>query len=341
MMQALLHRLLTKTSNDLNQAQQELKWLTIYVLQQTKNPILNKLKTSIISTNEIIKNLNNNEKLLLSKYVNERVEKSKPLQYILGTQPFCDLEIITKPPVLIPRWETEEWTSRLIALLKPRFSTNTTFASQKSSFKIIDICTGSGCIALALSNALPKNSCYINGVDISNDALSLANLNLSIMDSCKKIHNHVEFFHFDIMKSTDEQIYEFMQKSNGYDLVVSNPPYISHDEYLTLDEDVRLWEDKLAMVADENGTIFHNRIAYLTARYLFKKNSPFTNVWKNKIPQLVMEIGGSHQISSIVEELKKYNFKSVDIWKDSAGKAGHALVSEKGKQLKRLSAILR
>ncbi|CAG8526173.1 17993_t:CDS:1 [Racocetra fulgida] len=122
------------------------------------------------------------------------------------------------------------------------------------------------------------------------------------------------------MKSSDEQIYKFMQKSNGYDLVVSNPPYISHDEYLTLDEDVRLWEDKLALVADENGTIFHSKIVYLTAKYLLRKNSPYTNAWKNKMPQLVIEIGGSHQISRIVEELKKYNFKSVDIWKDSAGK---------------------
>ncbi|CAG8603681.1 7628_t:CDS:2 [Cetraspora pellucida] len=315
-MQALLHRLLIKTSNDLNQAQQELKWLTIYVLQQTKNPILNKLNTSIISINEIIKNLNDKEKLLLSKYVNERVDKSKPLQYILGTQPFCDLEIITKPPVLIPRWETEEWTSRLIALLKPHFSTSTT----KSPFKIIDICTGSGCIALALSNALPHNSCYINGVDISNDALSLANLNLSTISSCKKLNNHVEFFHLDIMKSTDEQIHEFIRKNNGYDLVVSNPPYISHDEYLTLDEDVRLWEDKSALLADENGTIFHSRIAYLTTKYLLRKNSPFINVWKNKVPQLVIEIGGSHQIFKVVEQLKRNNFKFIDIWKDSAGK---------------------
>ncbi|CAG8645898.1 6548_t:CDS:2 [Dentiscutata heterogama] len=318
-MQSLLHRLLTKT-NDLSQAQQELKWLTIYVLQQTKNPILYKVKDSTISTNEIIKNLNNNEKIILSKYVSERVEKSKPLQYILGTQPFCDLEIITKPPVLIPRWETEEWTSRLIALLKPLLSINAILTSQKSSFKIVDICTGSGCIALSLSSALPQNSCYIHGVDISNDALSLANLNLSIMSSCKKLHNHVEFFHFDIMKTTDEQICEFMSKSNGYDLVVSNPPYISPDEYLTLDEDVRLWEDKLALVADENGTIFHSRIAYLTAKYLLKKNSQFNKVWESKVPQLVMEVGGNHQISMIVEELKKYNFKSIDIWKDSANK---------------------
>ncbi|CAG8476792.1 11210_t:CDS:2 [Scutellospora calospora] len=318
MIQALLHRLLTKT-NDLNQAQQELKWLAFYVLQQTKSPILNKLKSSMISTNEIIQNLNNEEKRILNKYVTERVEKSKPLQYILGTQPFCDLDIITKPPVLIPRWETEEWTNRLITLLKPLLQT-TTLTSPKSTFKIIDICTGSGCIALSLSNALPPNSYYINGIDISNDALSLANLNLSNMSSYKKLYNHVEFFHLDIMKSTDEQICEFMHKSNGYDLVVSNPPYISYDEYLTLDEDVRLWEDKLALVADNNGTIFHNRIAYLTAKYLLRKDSYFAKVWKNKVPQLVMEIGGSHQISRIVGELKKYNFKFVNIWKDSANK---------------------
>ncbi|RIB16259.1 hypothetical protein C2G38_2038708 [Gigaspora rosea] len=154
---------------------------------------------------------------------------------ILGTQPFCDLELITKPPVFIPRLETEDWIGRLIALLKPHFSTTTNLALQKGPFKIIDICTGSA------------------------------------MRSCKKLHNQVEFFHLDIMKSTDKQICEFMSKSNGYDLVVSNPPYISHDEYLTLDEDIKLWEDKLAFLSDENGTMFHSKISYLAAKYLLKK----------------------------------------------------------------------
>ncbi|CAG8785058.1 14217_t:CDS:2, partial [Acaulospora morrowiae] len=180
------------------------------------------------------------------------------------TQPFCDLEIIVKPPVLIPRWETEEWTHRLITRLMQFFEKSyLTRLSQSSNspFRILDICTGSGCIALSLARSLPPNSCHIHGIDISSDALSLANINLENINKKRKFENHVEFLHLDILQTPISEIKSFVQKAtkynydeenefnqdNGFDLIVSNPPYITHNEYATLDPDVRLWEDKCAL----------------------------------------------------------------------------------------------
>src|SRR5436190_17011983 len=132
-MKHLIKRLLSKNGNNINQAKQELKWLTQHVLQQTRK---NSFRLGE-------KNLNDFEKNLLNELINERVEKSKPLQYILGTQPFCDLEIITKSPVLIPRWETEEWTSKVISMLTPLLQPQKN--GERTKFEILDICTGSGC----------------------------------------------------------------------------------------------------------------------------------------------------------------------------------------------------
>ncbi|CAJ0843794.1 11719_t:CDS:2 [Entrophospora sp. SA101] len=147
-----IRRLLKVCDNNVSQAKQELRWITQHVLNQTKNNYYN--------CNNI-QQLDEKEKQTIALMVNDRVEKYKPLQYILGTQPFCDLEIITKPPVLIPsRWETEEWTNRLITKINSRiFSKNQKGIKNNNDInrngyldraegkqiEILDICTGSGC----------------------------------------------------------------------------------------------------------------------------------------------------------------------------------------------------
>ncbi|CAG8624888.1 1740_t:CDS:1, partial [Acaulospora morrowiae] len=95
--------------------------------------------------------------------------------------------------------------------------------------------------------------------------------------------------------------------------------------------DVRLWEDKCALVADDNGTVFHSRIAYLASKYLLKKKYRISH---NKItkdilhndnirtsaPHIVMEIGGGHQVKKVINDLKKYGFGCTEIWKDAMNK---------------------
>ncbi|KAI8148146.1 S-adenosyl-L-methionine-dependent methyltransferase, partial [Fennellomyces sp. T-0311] len=194
--------------------------------------------------------------VILNRQVQDRVVRHKPLQYILGSQPFGDLDIVTRPPVLIPRWETEEWVYRLIDLILPQLR------HKKESFRVLDICTGSGCIALALATHLPNASIF--ATDLSTDAIDLAQHNHQIHASL--IRNSVlRFKQIDVF---DDQAMNL----DPFDLIVSNPPYITRDEYEHLDPDVKQWEDVRALVADQEGTAIHRRIATLASNGLLKSN---------------------------------------------------------------------
>jgi release factor glutamine methyltransferase len=305
-MQHWIKRLLSMNGNNINRAKQELKWLTQHVLQRTRK--------NSFSLEE--KNLTKFERNLLNELINERVEKSKPLQYIIGTQPFCDLEIITEPPVLIPRWETEEWTSKVISILVPFLQSRK--CGKRTKFEILDICTGSGCIALSLAHHLPANSSNIHGIDISSNALSLAELNFYMFSSKNQIKNSVKFSKLDILNATQNEIdllINSTESGKGFNMILSNPPYVTHEEYKTLQDDVKLWEDKIALIADKDGTAFHERIAYLANGLL-----RFKDKMQNDLPRLIMEIGGSHQVRKVVNDLKNCGFKHLEIWKDAAKK---------------------
>ena len=108
----------------------------------------------------------------LEQWIERQVVDHEPLQYLLGSVPFGDVDILVESPVLIPRPETEEWCIQLIEFL-------TTVQNKK--LDILDLCSGSGCIAIALAQALPK--ARVIGADIDDAALSLANKNID--------HNHI------------------------------------------------------------------------------------------------------------------------------------------------------
>jgi release factor glutamine methyltransferase len=169
--------------------------------------------------------------------------------------------------------------------------------------RILDICTGSGCIALALAKHLPKDSAYITGLDISNKAIELANLNLNTHRSL--LRNSVEFHQKDVFEL------QLQQYLPAYNVIVSNPPYITNQEYKLLDQDVKNWEDPRALVAEEEGTRVHKRIVEV---------SKYCHPLWNDRPYLFMEIGGTHQIEALSEYMLKHGFKTVDIWKDLADK---------------------
>ncbi|KAF9919019.1 hypothetical protein BX616_002988 [Lobosporangium transversale] len=193
-------------------AGQEVKWLLQHARQQARlmiseNGSRNK-ESMILETGNSEPGLHHSEGLivaLMQSYVEQRVHERKPLQYILGTQPFMDLEILTRPPTLIPRWETEEWTARLATILSnewhlfqadQKIQCSMSSSVQKAAvtvdclkpghgsgtstsllFNILDICTGSGCIPLGLASALPHKSCRIFGIDIHPKAVELAREN--------------------------------------------------------------------------------------------------------------------------------------------------------------------
>ena len=225
---------------------------------------------------------------ILNRWISDRVERHKPLQYILKTQPFLRHEIKVRPPTLIPRWETEEWVARLIDELLPL-----------SQLNILDLCTGTGCIAIALAASLDQ--ARVVGLDISSSAVKLAQLN------GRFIKSDLVFKQGDLMQDQCiEQLRECVDQ--GFDLIVSNPPYISPRDYQTLDPQVKLWEDPRALVTrDSHGIEFYQRIVKVGPRLL----RPTTH----KIPRFVFEIG--HEQSSLVSSL--WSGPS-HVWPDLAGK---------------------
>ncbi|EGD96315.1 hypothetical protein TESG_03768 [Trichophyton tonsurans CBS 112818] len=189
----------------------------------------------------------------------------KPLQYILGDQPFGDLTILCKEGVLIPRQDTESYTTRIAQRLLAENRLNPT-----KSIRIIDVCTGTGCIPLLLHSLLASSipTISIIGVDISATALSLAkkNLEYNIRNGTllSRARDEIHFVHADILdprylESDGSELGKMLSRSNqghskGLDLLISNPPYISPRDFTngTTRRSVRLYEPTLALVPPPN-----------------------------------------------------------------------------------------
>ncbi|KKQ33527.1 MAG: Release factor glutamine methyltransferase [candidate division TM6 bacterium GW2011_GWF2_37_49] len=242
----------------------------------------------------------NRSELLLDKYakipceqadkfallLDQRVVQNKPLSYILGYVPFCDLNILIEPPVLIPRPETEEWVCWLISVLK---------VAGKKNFSVLDLCCGSGCIGLAVAKAFHQS--HVFGIDISEHAINLSKLN-----KIENQLNNIEFIQSDMFENLPENF--------TCDLIVSNPPYLSADEYVCLDADVRLWEDKNALVAGDAGMKFYETILLQASKYL--------NIYSSDIPSIVLEIGPAQWfIETLLQDL---NYENFEIYNDMHGR---------------------
>ncbi|KAL0087123.1 S-adenosyl-L-methionine-dependent methyltransferase [Phycomyces blakesleeanus] len=295
-----IRQLLPVCDHDAHLAQRQLAWL--------KEKVLADHRGSSTLESRLISHLSVAECNQLDEHVKERAN-NKPLQYILGTQPFCDLEIVTRPPVLIPRWETEEWTSRLIDILKPHAAAR---YSKENPLRVLDVCTGSGCIALAMSAHLPAARASILGLDIGSEAIDLARHNLKVLDD--ELQNPVEFRQQDIFDPVKEPF---------FDVVVSNPPYITTEEYAVLDADVKDWEDERALVALEDGTRVHKRIIEVVSAHTKpndSNNDKNKNIEEREFPRLIMEMGGSHQVDALSYSLEKHGFRNISVWKDLADK---------------------
>jgi release factor glutamine methyltransferase len=177
--------------------------------------------------------------LLRIRGVVKRLKHKEPFQYIMGETEFAGLLLKTDSRALIPRPETEE----LIALI-----------SQLSiSFgKILDLCAGSGCIALALQNQFPNAK--VLGLDLSKDAVALAKENAQRTDLA------VSFEEADVLT---------WRSTESFDLIVSNPPYIPHQEKLRMQSNVLDYEPHMALfVPDHDPLLFYRRIVELAEQCL-------------------------------------------------------------------------
>lgn len=173
-----------------------------------------------------------------------------------GTQPFGPLTLLTRPPVLIPRPETEDWALRLAHRLAPN-------ASQPIT--LLDLCTGSACIPLLLCAVWPRHSVRAYGVDVSPDAIQLARDNAALCG----LSGAYEPLLADIR---DPAFLVASGPSPPFDVITSNPPYIPRREYDQLSPSVKNYEDARALLGDPDpgheggrGLTFYRSIAKLIA----------------------------------------------------------------------------
>lgn len=211
-----------------------------------------------------------------------RIEKRKkhiPLQYIINKQNFYGLDLYVNESVLIPRYDTENIVDCIVK----------DFEGSKD-ISVLDLCTGSGCIAISLKkNGFEK----VFALDISDKALEVAKHNAYI-------HNaDITFIKSDLYKELPNDI--------RFDLIVSNPPYIRSGEIEKLDDEVKDFEPKLALDGGKDGLDFYKKILNLSKDFINKNGS------------LYFEIGYD-QAKDVVDLAKKEGYYNIKIIKDLSGK---------------------
>lgn len=193
----------------------------------------------------------NQSDLLKFHWAVEDLKQYRPIQHIIGYTDFCDCRIAVSPDVLIPRPETEEIVLRATELL------NDSGANVQEGI-FLDLCTGSGCIAIALAKQFPKAKVY--AVDISTKALDLAQKN------AERNHVAVEFVQSDILQET------IALPCPTFDLIISNPPYIQEKERCNMERNVLEYEPSLALfVPDKDPLKFYRAIGLYALQHLTYK----------------------------------------------------------------------
>lgn len=173
----------------------------------------------------------------------ERLKNGEPVQYIVGNVDFFDLNLDVNKNVLIPRFETEELVEKTLNYIQKYFH---------YPIRLLDMGTGSGCIALTLKKKL--ENCEVDASDISIKALEVAK------ENSKKNNLEVNFIQSDIFDNIDDK----------YDCLISNPPYIAYDEKIM--EIVKNNEPNNALYAKNNGLYFYEEILKNATNYLNEKN---------------------------------------------------------------------
>lgn len=210
-----------------------------------------------------------------------RLQKNEPIQYICGFAEFCGRKFRVAPGVLVPRPETAE-LARLIAEENP------------DARHVLDIGTGSGCIAITLDLMLPHAD--IDAWDISEEALTMARQNNDLLEA------NVRFARQDVLGDC------ISGNAASYDVIVSNPPYVTESEKADMAPNVLDWEPAQALfVPDEDPLLFYRRIADVGQALLLPNG------------RLYVEINQAYGLQT-AELFEKKHYRNVHIIKDIFGK---------------------
>lgn len=198
-----------------------------------------------------------------------------PIQYITNNQEFMKLNFYVDENVLIPQPDTEILVEEVINL-----------AQERENLRILDLCTGSGCIAISLAKFIKKAN--LTAIDISNKAIQVAKLNAEK----NLVHNNIKFIETDMFKNIEEQ--------SKFDFIVSNPPYINTKTIDVLSKEVQQ-EPKIALDGGEDGLKFYREIANNAFKYLKKDGYLCLEIGynqKEEVIELLMKTGEYKDIYS-------------------------------------------
>jgi len=268
-----IEEILKKEINNLKQNNIENSTLKAKILLEN---ILNVKKEYLLIHSE--EEVKQEDKIKYENCIKELI-KGKPLQYITNNQEFMGLNFYVDENVLIPQPDTEILVEKAIEIAE---------TTQKN--KILDMCTGSGCIAISLAKKI--NNAQITAVDISNSALKVANKN-AINNN---VENKIKFVNSDMFNNIEEK----------FDIIVSNPPYIETETINKLEIEVQN-EPHLALDGGIDGLKFYKIIANNAFEYL------------NENGYLLLEIGYNQQnsVTQLLQDIGKY--KNIETIKDLGG----------------------
>jgi len=238
----------------------------------------------------------------------KRRRRHEPLQYILGYEEFLGLKLMLGPGVLIPRPETEFMAEQAIKTVKretlsvkrnskntkrqtPQSRLNSSRITHHTSWSILDLCTGCGCLALALAKEFPNSEVY--GTDISEIAIGYANKNAEI--------NGIKNVTF--LKGS---FFQPVEKLFTADLIISNPPYVRTSDIKNLQPEIKDWEPVNAIDGGTDGLAFYRKLIPEARRYL-------------KGGGIIMLEIGAGQCSDVVDIIESSGYTQIEIIKDYAG----------------------
>lgn len=240
------------------------KFLLMYMLDETTEQFSNKLSEELSVEQE------NRYFDLINKNINE----DTPLSHLVGFDYFYDRKFKVTKDVLSPRMETEELIYKVIEYIKK---------SKKDSFKILDLCTGSGIIAITLKKEIVEKYTEIVASDISEKALSIA------IENANNNNANITFIKSDL----------FDNISGKFDLIISNPPYISYKDKITIKDSVLNYDPHLALFAEEDGIYFYRKIIENAVHYLSKDGVIFFEIGYDQ-KEKIFELGKNNNFITTV-----------------------------------------
>lgn len=206
--------------------------------------------------------------------INKHIKDDTPLSHLVGFEYFYDRKFKVTSDVLSPRLETEELVYKVIDYIRKNNLTN---------IKILDLCTGSGIIGITLKKELEEFDVKILASDISSRALTVAKENASSLEA------DISFVESDLFSNIQDK----------FDIIVSNPPYIAHDDKKTIKENVLNYDPHLALFADEEGMYFYRNIIEKSRPYLNEKGIMFFEIGYDQ-KEKIITLGENNKFKTVV-----------------------------------------